>query len=95
MKKLLLAPLLCVPSLAMAIQPVSDTEATNQLRLMNSQLELIAGTLASNQQKIFTCTDGEKTYTVGLDITRGASQYRCILKGDHAEWERQPRLSLK
>ena len=60
MKKLLLAPLLCIPSLAMAIQPISDTEATNQLRLMNWQLELIAGTQVCNQQKIFTGFEGNR-----------------------------------
>ncbi|HAV1871901.1 TPA: hypothetical protein JG951_003173 [Enterobacter hormaechei subsp. steigerwaltii] len=95
MKKLFLAPLLCFSSLAMATQPVSDTEATNQLRLMNNQLELISSTLASNQQRMFTCTDGEKNYTVGLDVERNGSQYKCMLKSDHTEWVQQPKLSMK
>lgn len=95
MKKILCISLLGFSALATAAQPVTDSIATNQLRLITSQLETISATLAQNQQKTFTCTDGEKTYTAGLIISRKGWQYKCVLKGNHTEWEQQPELTVK
>lgn len=95
MKKLLFISLLGFSALATAVQPVTESLATNQLRLISSQLETISATLATNQQKTFTCTDGEKTYTSGLVISRNGWQYKCVLKDNHTEWEQQPELTVK
>ncbi|HHL2713099.1 TPA: hypothetical protein ACQ39K_004746 [Yersinia enterocolitica] len=86
MKKIMLSILVsCVSFSALAAQPVSDIEVVNELKQIRSILE-------KNTQKNYTCTDGEKNYTVGLSITKDGATYRCDLKGDHTEWAYVPRL---
>lgn len=67
MKKLLFAALFgfsCVA--AAAPQPVIDTDAV-------AQLTEIRNILLTNQQKVYACSDGEKLYTVGLQIKHDGS----------------------
>ncbi|MFP8464893.1 hypothetical protein ACLH1Z_19840 [Enterobacter hormaechei] len=88
MKKLLFAALFgfsCVA--AAAPQPVIDTDAV-------AQLTEIRNILLTNQQKVYACSDGEKLYTVGLQIKHDDSEYKCVLKKDHAEWELVPRIAF-
>ncbi|MBA7754710.1 hypothetical protein HV355_22480 [Enterobacter sp. RHBSTW-01064] len=88
MKKLLFAALFgfsCVA--AAAPQPVIDTDAV-------AQLTEIRNILLTNQQKVYACSDGEKLYTVGLQIKHDGSEYKCVLKNDHAEWEVVPRIAF-
>ncbi|EIT7321847.1 hypothetical protein ABKW25_20675 (plasmid) [Enterobacter hormaechei] len=88
MKKLLFAALFgfsCVA--AAAPQPVIDTDAV-------AQLTEIRNILLTNQQKAYACSDGEKLYTVGLQIKHDGSEYKCVLKNDHAEWEVVPRIAF-
>ncbi|MFB4466331.1 hypothetical protein ACE3IL_23180 [Enterobacter hormaechei subsp. steigerwaltii] len=88
MKKLLFAALFgfsCVA--AAAPQPVIDTDAV-------TQLTEIRNILLANQQKVYACSDGEKLYTVGLQIKHGHSEYKCVLKNDHAEWEEIRQFAL-
>ena len=88
MKKLLFAALFgfsCVA--AAAPQPVIDTDAV-------TQLTEIRNILLTNQQKAYACSDGEKLYTVGLQIKHDGSEYKCVLKNDHAEWEVVPRIAF-
>ncbi|KJX44646.1 hypothetical protein [Enterobacter hormaechei] len=88
MKKLLFAALFgfsCVA--AAAPQPVIDTDAV-------AQLTEIRNILLTNQQKVYACSDGKKLYTVGLQIKHDGSEYKCVLKNDHAEWEVVPRIAF-
>ncbi|HEY4436106.1 MAG TPA: hypothetical protein VGN40_08070 [Lelliottia sp.] len=88
MKKLLFAALFGFSTLAAAApQPVVDTDAV-------AQLTEIRNILLTNQQKVYACSDGEKLYTVGLQIKHDGSEYKCVLKNDHAEWEVVPRIAF-
>lgn len=85
MRKLLIASLFGFSTLATAApQPVVDVDALRQL----AEIREI---LASNQQKVYSCTDGEKWYTVGLQIKRDSQEYKCVLVNNHAEWTMSPR----
>ncbi len=64
------------PVLAFAAQPVIDVDSLNELKQIRAILE-------QNVQKNFTCTDGEKSYTAGMDVNRNGNQYKCEVKGDH------------
>lgn len=86
MKKLICALLFGFSTFAMATpQPVVDVDALKQLTE-------IRNILASSQQKVYTCSDGEKSYTVGLKVKHNDEEYKCVLKNDHAEWEIVPRI---
>ena len=88
MKKLLFAALFGFSTVATAApQPVVDTDAV-------AQLTEIRNILLTNQQKVYACSDGEKLYTVGLQIKHDGSEYKCVLKNDHAEWEVVPRIAF-
>ncbi|EOZ5728410.1 MULTISPECIES: hypothetical protein [Enterobacter cloacae complex] len=73
------------PVLAFAAQPVIDVDSLNELKQIRAILE-------QNVQKNFTCTDGEKSYTAGMDVNRNGNQYKCEVKGDHTEWVFIPRM---
>ncbi|MBP2199235.1 hypothetical protein [Pantoea cypripedii] len=88
MKKLIFAALFGFSAVtAAAPQPVADTDA---LALLTE----IRNILLTNQQKAYACSDGEKVYTVGLHIKHDGSEYKCVLKNDHAEWEVVPRIAF-
>lgn len=88
MKKLLFAALFGFSCIAAAApQPVVDTDAV-------AQLTEIRNILLTNQQKVYACSDGEKFYTVGLQIKHDGSEYKCVLKNDHTEWEVVPRIAF-
>ncbi|AWS99361.1 hypothetical protein [Citrobacter sp. CRE-46] len=88
MKKLIFAALFGFSAVAAAApQPVVDAHAV-------AQLTEIRNILLTNQQKAYACSDGEKLYTVGLQIKHDGSEYKCVLKNDHAEWEVVPRIAF-
>lgn len=88
MKKLIFASLFGFSTVvAAAPQLVVDTDAV-------AQLTEIRNILLTNQQKVYACSDGEKLYTVGLHIKHDGSEYKCVLKNDHAEWEVVPRIAF-
>lgn len=87
MKKLLAISLLGFSAVTAAAQPVSDTENLMLLKTISNQLDNITNLLADGKQNAYTCTDGDKRYSAGFEIKRENTQYKCIVKGDHAEWD--------
>nr|MDV0915059.1 hypothetical protein [Enterobacter asburiae] len=74
MKKLIFAALFGFSAVAAAApQPVVDANAV-------AQLTEIRNILLTNQQKAYACSDGEKLYTVGLQIKRKRTA-RTVLTG--------------
>ena len=88
MKELIFAALFGFSAVAAAApQPVVDANAV-------AQLTEIRNILLTNQQKAYACSDGEELYTVGLQIKHDGSEYKCVLKNDHAEWEVVPHIAF-
>lgn len=76
---------IAAPAVSMAAaQPVVDVDSLNELKQIRAVLE-------QNNVKTYTCMDGDKQYTAGLFATINGADYRCTVKGDHAEWDMIPR----
>ncbi|PVZ84197.1 hypothetical protein C9426_24130 [Serratia sp. S1B] len=77
------------PVLTFAAQPVIDVDSLNELKQIHATIH---SALDNNKQKNYTCTDGEKSYTAGMDVTRNGIKYKCEVKGDHVEWVSIPHV---
>ena len=78
--KIVTGLLIALPAFTFAGTPVTDAEVVNELKQIRAQL-------MQNMVKSYTCTDGEKSYTAGIFRVINGSTYKCVVTGDHAEWE--------
>lgn len=78
--KIVTGLLIALPAISFAGTPVTDAEVVNELKQIRAQL-------MQNAAKAYTCTDGEKNYTAGIFRVINGSTYKCVITGDHAEWE--------
>lgn len=64
--------------------PVFDASAYNTLRNIDARLAELNLKLSTPQVK--GCSDGEHIYSPGINITRGAFAYECIVKDGEYRW---------